>query len=292
MSKVLILTKSILRSLAREVLGEEKSREIWKRIDIIGDIAIIKKPFNIDIETLRPLGEALVQKLSYIRSVWLDLGGVEEITRTRNLVWLAGEKRSETVYREHGCLFKLDITKTYISPRLSYEHIRIARLVRENEYIANLFAGVGGFSIIIAKYSRPREVVSIDISEDAYRYMVENIRLNKVEDVVKPVLGDALEIIESYSDYFDRILLPLPRLALVAIKPSIRALKKRGYLHPYDFVSAKSKSEAIEISREAYSREIEKMNSVKNFRIEYSRVVRSVGPRRYQVVHDIWVEKI
>jgi len=257
----------------------------------VGDIAIIRKPFDIEEQLLKPLGEALIQRIPYIRSVWLDLGGVEEITRVRNITWLAGEKRSETIYKEHGCLFKLDIARAYISPRLSYEHIRIAKLVQEGEIVANLFAGVGGFSIIIAKHAKPRKVVSIDINEDAYKYMVENIKLNKVESIVSPILGDALEIIKGYKDFFDRILLPLPQLALASLKVSVEALKKQGFIHPYDFVSANSKREALSASREIYSRELEKIDLVKRYELSSSRVVRSVGPRRYQVVHDIWIVK-
>jgi len=285
------LGKTILKKIAEEILGPELSKRIWGRIDIIGDIAIIRKSFEVDEELLRPLGEALIQRLPYIKSVWLDHGGVEEITRVRSITWLAGEKRSETIYKEHGCLFKLDITKVYISPRLSYEHIRIAKLVREGEIIANLFAGVGGFSIVIAKYAKPRKIVSIDINEDAYKYMIENIKLNKVEDVVIPILGDALKIIEEYNDYFDRILLPLPQLALASLKPSIEALKKEGFIHPYDFIVANNKREAIDISREIYSKELERIDQVSKYEFISSRVVRSVGPRKYQVVHDIWVVK-
>ncbi|MGC9010192.1 MAG: class I SAM-dependent methyltransferase [Sulfolobales archaeon] len=287
----LAIGERILKRIAEEILGPEVSKKIWGRIDIVGDIAIIRKPFDVEEQLLKSLGEALLQRIPYIKSVWLDLGGVEEVTRVRNVIWLAGEKKSETIYKEHGCLFKLDIARAYISPRLSYEHIRIARLVQEGEVIANLFAGVGGFSIIIAKHAKPKKVISIDINEEAYRYMVENIKLNKVENIVTPILGDALEVIKGYRDFFDRILLPLPQLALVSLRVSIEALKKQGFIHPYDFVSARNKREALSISREIYSKELEKIDLVKKYEFRTSRVVRSVGPRRYQVVHDIWVVK-
>jgi len=241
---------------------------------------------------MRKIAERLLEKIKYIRSVWLDLGGVEEVTRTRNLIWLAGEMRSETIYKEHGCVFKLDISKTYISPRLSYEHIRIARLVKEGEYVINMFSGVGGFSIVIAKHSRPRKVVSIDINEYAYKYLVENIRLNHVESIVEPVLGDALEVIKRYKDVADRVLIPLPALAQASIRPAIDSLNKKGFIHPYDFIDANNRKEAIEKSKDAYTKILSEIDYVKKFDIINSRVVRSVGPRRYQVVHDIWIEKI
>ncbi|MEZ0290225.1 MAG: class I SAM-dependent methyltransferase family protein [Sulfolobales archaeon] len=285
------MNSKLLRNTAVEILGEELGRKVWKRIDIIGDIAVIRKPFELEVEYLRPVAERLLERISYIKSVWLDLGGVEGVERLRKLMWLAGERRSETLYREHGCVFKLDITKVYVSPRLSYEHIRIARLVRENEFIINMFAGVGSFSIIIAKHARPRKVVSIDISKEAYRYMVENIRLNKVESVVEPVLGDSLEIVKRYRDSADRVLLPLPALALRSIELAVEALRGEGYIHPYDFIRARSKNDALEVSRRIYSERLNSISSVREFSFANSRIVRSVGPRRYQVVHDIWVKK-
>lgn len=283
---------SILREIASHVLGEELGRRVWKRIDIIGDIAVIRKPYDVDIDSMRIIAEKLLERLRYIRSVWLDLGGVEDVKRTRNLVWLAGEKRSETLYREYGCIFKLDITRVYISPRLSYEHMRIARMVREGEFIINMFAGVGGFSIVIARYSRPRKIISIDINEDAYRYMLENVRLNKVEGIVEPVLGDALQVIRSYRDSSDRVLIPLPALALESLEPAVESLRGEGFIHSYDFIDAENRREALERSAEIYSREIERLDLVSEFKIIGSRIVRSVGPKRYQVVHDIWVRKI
>ncbi|MCD6301623.1 MAG: class I SAM-dependent methyltransferase family protein, partial [Staphylothermus sp.] len=152
-----------IRKIAREVLGEENARKIWGRIEIIGDIAVIRVPFDMDSEELVPLAEKIIAELPYVKSVWAGLPGVAGPYRLRKYVHLAGEKRSETIYKEHGCLFKVDITKVYVSPTLNYEHKRVAQQVKPGETVVNMFAGAGFFSIIIAKYSKPKIVHSIDI---------------------------------------------------------------------------------------------------------------------------------
>ncbi len=49
--------------------------------------------------------------------------------RVRELRLLAGENKTVTIHKESGCIFKVDVEKCYFSPRLSHEHLRIAKLV-------------------------------------------------------------------------------------------------------------------------------------------------------------------
>lgn len=281
----------LLREIARDVLGEDIARKIWKRLEIIGDIAIIRKPLDVDIDIglYVRLGHEIMKRLPYIKSVWLAVSPVVGIYRIREFVHLAGEPRSETVYKEHGCSFKLDFRKVYVSPALNYEHMRVAKAVRPGEEVLNMFAGAGLFSIIIARHSRARRVISVDINPDAYKYMVENIRLNKVEDIVTPVLGDARQVARSYTNSFDRVLMPLPELAYEYFEDAVTSLKNRGVIHVYDFASSKSREEALEHVKAKY---LNKCDSI-GVRAEVitSRVVRSVGPRYYQVVLDLHVVK-
>lgn len=281
----------LLRRIAIDVLGREKGEKIWGGMDVIGDIIVIRKPFDVELDDLRILAEELLKKIPWARSVWASVSPVEGEYRLRKLVWLAGEKRSETIYREHGCLFKVDIARVYISPRLSYEHIRIARLVKPGELVINMFAGAGLFSIIIARHSKPRMVISIDINEHAVRLMRENIELNRVGGIVIPIHGDALEVIKQYRGMADRILMPLPELALKALPEAIEAIASEGYVHAYEFIEARDKREALERGSRLYVEALEKIRGLSSYRIDGERIIRSVGPRRYQVVLDIWIRR-
>lgn len=281
----------MLRDIARTTLGEALAERVWKRIEIVGDIAVLRKPINldVDIEMYRKLATQIMSRLPYIKSVWLAITPVKGSYRVRDFVHLAGEPRSETIYKEHGCLFKLDIRKVYVSPALNFEHIRVARLVKPGEDVLNMFAGVGLFSIIVAKRSSPKRVLSVDVNPDAYGYMVENVKLNKVADTVIPVLGDSRDVARSRAGSFDRVLMPLPELAYHYFEDAVLSLKKKGVIHVYEFVAAKRKDEAVLGALTEYLRKCEDIG-VKAEVLD-SRVVRSVGPRYYQVVLDLQLEK-
>ncbi|MEB3860001.1 MAG: class I SAM-dependent methyltransferase family protein [Desulfurococcales archaeon] len=283
----------MLKSIASEVLGEEKAREVWSRIDVVGDIAIIKKPLrgSLQLEDFVKIGERLVEKVKYINSVWLAASPVEGDHRVRrNLVHLAGEKRTVTVYREHGCAFLVDVSKVFVTPRLSFEHYRVARLVRPGEVIVNMFAGAGIFSIVIAKIARPRRVYSIDINKDAYRLMERNTRLNGVEDIVIPLHGDAAEIVSRMlRGVANRVLMPLPMLALDYLEYASLALKDRGVIHVYLHVGF---DRGENPSRKAVDEVVGRLEELRlTARKVYARVVRPVGPRRVQVAVDVEVER-
>lgn len=279
----------LLKKLAKELLGPDIANKVLKRIEIIGDIAIIRKPFDIELDILKPLAEELINRIKYIKSVWAASSPVRGMHRVREYVHLAGERKSETIYREHGCVFKLDITKVYISPVLSYDHIRIARSIRNGENVLNMFAGIGGYTIIISRYSKPCYVLSIDINTYAIKYLKENIELNKVGNINEVILGEAITVTSSLKPFFDRVLIPLPELARASVPKAVEVLKPCGWIHPHIFVNALNKREAILIA----IKDIESILRYCNVRYDFtnSHVIRSVGPRRYHVVLDIRIEK-
>ncbi len=218
--------------------------------------------------------------------MWAASTPVRGEYKLRTFTHLAGEERSWTIYKEHGCRFKVDITKVFITPRLNNEHIRVARQVRPGEVVVNMFAGAGLFSIIIACKSKPRKVYSIDINEHAYKLMIENARLNRVEDIVEPIHGDAARVVEErLQQVADRVLMPLPDLALQYLPHALKALKPQGgvihiYLHIH---TPKGVNPLEEAWRKAKTR------LPPGSRLLQARRVRPVGPRTLQVVLDVEV---
>jgi tRNA (guanine37-N1)-methyltransferase len=116
------------------------------------------------------------------------------------------------VQKEHGCEYHLDLSEVYFSPRLSYEHSRVASQVEEKETVVDMFAGVGPFSILIAKTHEDVKVYAVDVNPDATRYLERNIIVNGVMGKVVPVLGDAKEIVhERLRGAADRVMSFLQR---------------------------------------------------------------------------------
>lgn len=282
----------LLKRVAREVLGEDFSKRIWRRIEFIGDIALIRTPLGMSPEELRTLAEEILRRLPYVKSVWASLPGIEGPYRLRRHVWLAGEQRSETLYREHGCVFKVDINRVYISPSLNYEHVRVARLVEPGEVVFNMFAGAGLFSIIIARHAEPSRVYSVDINPDAYYYMAENIRLNRVEDRVVPILGDAREVAESrLTRSADRVLMPYPELALEYLPYAVSSLRGSGWIHVYLHVRTDRGEHWRSKARDLVEKRLHEI-SVQSYTISFVRKIRNVGPRLNQVVVDVCIKHV
>ncbi len=284
--------RKLLRELAEKILGPEEAGRIWKRVEVIGDIAVIRRPFDYPVERLKPLAEEILRVMPHVKSVWCTVSEVRGTYRTREYTHLAGEPRSETVYKELGCLFKLDIRKVYVSPRLNYEHNRITRLARRGEIVVNMFAGAGLFSIILAKKAHVSKVYSIDINPDAYRYMVENVRLNRVEGVVVPILGDAAKVVEErLVGVADRVLMPMPGLSYEYLPQAVKALRpgSDGFIHVYEFTFAGPGENPVNLVVEKFRARLNELGV--EHRVEYARIVRTVGPRRYQVVVDFSIQR-
>lgn len=281
-----------MRVIAEEVLGREKAREVWKSLEIVGDIAVMKKPFssNLTLEDFRAVAEELMKRIPYVKSVWLAVSPTEPPFKTRRLIHLAGEPKTVTYYKEHGCVFKVDVAKVFITPRLSYEHLRVAKLVKSGEIVVNMFAGVGTFSIIIAKRSDVKLVHSIDINEHAYQLMLENIALNKVADRVIAHLGDAAKVVEEkLIGVVNRVLMPLPDLALEYTPYALKALKEeRGWMHFYLHLLMDKEKKFLKEAERMVSQRLEELGW-KTISLS-SRPVRKVGPKRVQVVVDAEVE--
>jgi len=225
-----------------------------------------------------------------VKSVWRQASSVSGDYRLRSLEFLLGKKSSETHYKEHGCIYKTDLRKTYFSPRLSYERLRIANLIQRGEIVLNMFAGVGCYSISIAKHSEPKKVYSIDVNPYAFQYLNENTRLNRVEKVVVSFQGDAKTVTENkLQNVADRVLMPLPELAYEYLDYAMLALNPEGgWIHYYGFEYAKKNENPVQKAETKVSKKMRSLCA--NFQVEFGRIVRSIGPRWYQVVLDIHVK--
>ena len=66
--------------------------------------------------------------------------------------------------------------------------------MQDGETVADLFAGVGPFSVLIGKRNPTVKVYAVDLNPDAVELLNVNVRVNRVENNVYPILADAREI--------------------------------------------------------------------------------------------------
>ena len=280
--------KKNLKSILKEKLQPQELNSLIRSYDIIGDIAVIRIPENLKTQSTT-IAETILQTHKHVKTILQQTSAVSGEFRLRQLEWVMGENKTETMHREFGCVFKVDLERCYFSPRLSYERMRIARLVKPDENVVNMFAGVGSYSVVIAEHSEAEKIYSIDVNPVAVQYMRENIRLNRVENRVVPLLGDAkLIVTERLRGVADRVLMPLPEKAYNYLDYALSTLKSSGgYIHYYDFTHAGKGENPIEKLKVRVSERLRSLGA--GFDLPLARVVRTTGPNWYQVVVDVHV---
>jgi tRNA (guanine37-N1)-methyltransferase len=275
----------MLKKALENILSDIDAKELVSAFDQIGDIIIVRIPDSL-ISKKKVIGKALLQQVKTAKSVFYQSSPVEGDFRTRNLELIEGERKTETEYKENGCVFIVDVEKAFFSPRLSTERERISNLVNDGDVIINMFGGVGMFSILAAK-KKSCTVYNIDINPVASKLCEENIRLNKLKGKVISLNGDATKIIkEKLQDKANRVLMLLPERSDEFLDTAISSLKKHGIIHYYSHIHAEKKQDAPKLSEEHFLN----INKVQGI-VLTSRVVRPVGPRFYQTVVDIEIEK-
>ncbi len=266
------------------------SPQTYNSFDIIGSIAITKLPKNTCLSSAT-IAQTILDRHRNIKTVFSQSSAVSGQFRLRKLTFLSGENNTRTIHLESGCLFAVDVKSCYFSPRLLHERNRIANLVQPSEIVVNMFAGVGCFSVIIAKKVPSSKVYSIDINPDAVKLMEENVRLNRVFARVIPILGDAKLIVENqFQRCADRVLMPLPEKALDMLPSAVPALKPTGgWVHCQLFEFAHKSEKAIEKAEENIAAKLGLTGET--FETTFSREVRPIGPNWYQIAVDIKVKR-
>ncbi|MEK6987582.1 MAG: tRNA (guanine-N1)-methyltransferase, partial [Candidatus Thermoplasmatota archaeon] len=147
--------------------------------DVIGDIAVLKIPEEL-LPHRTEIAEAILAWNSKVKVVAQDHGVSGEL-RVRRLEILAGEDRTTTVHVEYGLRYRADVARAYFSPRLATERLRVTEQVRPGEIVADPFAGVGPYAILIAKRRRPTRVHASDANPVAVDLLRQNVAANRAQ---------------------------------------------------------------------------------------------------------------
>ena len=147
-------------------LSQRLLANLPRSIDFVGDLAVVEIPKELQTHK-KIIGEVILRANRNVHTVLSKAGAINGTFRTRAFDFLAGERTTKTLYKEHGCKYQLDLARVYFSPRLSHEHKRVASSVQEGETAIDLFAGVGPFAILIAKMHEKVTVYAIDANPEA-----------------------------------------------------------------------------------------------------------------------------
>ncbi|WP_440989488.1 class I SAM-dependent methyltransferase [Haloarchaeobius baliensis] len=252
-----------------DILGDDPSYER------LGDVAIVDED---DPDRAREIAQAIVDSDLPVKTVVDRASEIQGELRVRDWNVLVGED-TETVHREYGHEFALDLDAVYFSPRLATERHRVVEQVQPGEHVFDMFAGVGPFAVPAA--ARGAEVVAVDLNETAVEYLRENAERNDVADRLTAIHGDVRDVGEDYHDWADRIVMNLPHSADEFLETAVAIAGDDCVLHYYDIQHEDDRFGPGERAiRAAAEPEYE-------VTVEERHTVRSYAPHEYNVCLDV-----
>ncbi|MCE7748668.1 MAG: tRNA (guanine-N1)-methyltransferase [Candidatus Heimdallarchaeota archaeon] len=264
----------------QDTIPEHLHEYIPKAYDIIGDIIIIDVPE--EILTYKPeFGKALLSLFSSIKTVYRKASAVSGELRIREIEYLSGEKKCETIHTEHGIKIAVNVCEAYFSPRLGHEHKRVADQSKEGEVIIDLFSGVGSFPLHITK-RKSSTVHAVDINKEALKCLGKSIKINNLIGVIIPTLGDCRRIADTLPKA-DRIIMNLPGKAQEYIDVVCRIAKPSSIIYFYQFVSSSSPFEDM---KEILKEKLKEQNWIIKEIISFEKI-RESAPREIHACLEV-----
>jgi tRNA (guanine37-N1)-methyltransferase len=213
------------------ILPEDALPSVSDHFEVIGDIVVLALPAGLD-----PYKHEIAKTVvSHRKNICTVLNKKEKVTgdmRTARYELLLGNT-TVTVHHEFGFSYRLDVGRTFFAPRMAYERRRVTEQVEPGEHVFVPFAGVGPF--VIPAAARGAEVSAIENNPDAFHWLMENIRLNRVEKRCHITMGDAFDTSLSKESRFDRVIIPTPYGMDHALGCLLPSLAEGGMAHFYTF---------------------------------------------------------
>jgi tRNA (guanine37-N1)-methyltransferase len=215
----------------KEIIPAPLLPHLSNRFEIIGEVAVVSLPQELD-DYKEDIARQIISKQRNIRTVLNKVSKLAGDKRIAEFEILWGDN-TETVHREYGYIYKLDVKEVFFNGRLSFERRRIASMVSPSEQVLVPFCGVGPFAVPAA--ASGARVIAIEKNPNACRWLAENIRINGVNDNISVIKGDAVNITKMLNCTFDRVIVPTPYGMDYFLKDISRLVKKGSMVHFFTF---------------------------------------------------------
>ena len=181
------------REYLKEQLGKNVPEDLVlpRGYDRVGHVALLTLSFD-DSEYISRIGELTLDYDPKVRSVAVRTGPTKGVTRLPSFTLVAGDPETLTTHVENGVRFRIDPLKLTFSRGNRGARIALPKRVKDAEHVVDMFACVGQFGLHIAAKTKAH-VTAIEINPAAFRFLQENIVLNRVEDRMTAILGDCRE---------------------------------------------------------------------------------------------------
>jgi len=235
------------------------------------------------------IADAILTLLPRMKAIWLQKGQIQgKFRQPSGLTHIAGDPETEVIVNENGVRYKFDFTQIMFAKGNTHERALLPKRIQPGEIIVDMFAGIGYFTLGMAKSKKPEKVYAMEWNPTAYKYLCENIKLNHVEQIVEPILGDNKELVTALAAQgirADRIIMGLLPAPVDAIEYALKLVKPTGTIVVYEGVERKESTELYDAfqkiaGQHQYSTELLERRIVKAFK-----------PFEYHVVLEIMVQK-
>ncbi|WP_254272971.1 class I SAM-dependent methyltransferase [Haloarcula marina] len=200
-----------------------------------GSWAVVGSIVLVDVgDSPRPeeVGQALLALHGEADTV-LARGGISGAHREPDVRVLAGEGDTETVHTEHGTQYGLDLAEVMFSPGNKAERARMGEAVEAGERVLDMFAGIGYFTLPMARAGA--DVTAVERNPTAFRYLVENVMRNGVDGRVQPYRADCRDVVPGFAEEgrADRVMMGYYD-AYEYLDSALDALKPGGVVHMHE----------------------------------------------------------
>lgn len=276
-----------LRQNLQHELSEEELSLLPRGFQIVGPNIIIRLKDEL-LDKKKLIGDTYLKLLPKMKGIYLNSGRIEgKFREPEQIEFITGENNPEVIHKEHGVSYMFDITKVMFSKGNINERKYLSQLVKKGEIIVDMFAGIGYFSLPIAINAEPSKIYSIELNPVSYQYLVENVRLNKLEDKVIPIQGNCKEeVVELFESGIraDRVIMGVFPAPKDYIPEALLLAKDSGTIYHYEGVALREEAHVL-------FEEFCEVAQRKNFycKLIEQRFVKSYGPHLFHIVNDIMI---
>ncbi len=264
-------------------LTENELNLLPRSYQIVGKILLLKLKSEL-LKRKKLIGTAILELLPYLQAVCLQKQ-ISDIERKPKIEAIAGKKSFLALHKENGCLFEINVSKFMFSKGNKEEKMRIIEQVKPNETIIDMFAGIGYWSIPIAKLSKAKKIFAIDINHEAVKSLEKNIFLNNLSGKVEILKGDCRDFAVLLEDTANRIIMGYLFETEKFLPAALKMAKNNCIIHFHKNVDM----EKIEGLKEKITRIAEKSGCEIEF--IYIGKVKSYAPKIWHIVIDLKVKK-
>ncbi len=259
--------------------AKDLDRLLPRRWEMLGDVLVLDMP------------EGLAGKIKEVAGAYAKILGARTVVDNKGVI--NGEFRepeakmvlgngSQTMHVENGIKYHMDPLKVMFSSGNIDERVRMARVSNPAETVVDMFAGIGYFTLPVAKHGGAK-VVAYEKNPVAFAYLEKNILENGLVGKVTPLLMDNRKGSESVAD---RVIMGYMGGTHSFLEKGFSFLKDSGIVHYHDGFY---EGDLWDVPEKFVRETAEKMGA--KVEVISRRKVKSYAKRRYHVVLDIRVEK-